>query len=90
MQQIPRAGNINFSLLLQKSPSTWWLGWSNASIQEPEPLVRWVVAQQIHAFFTQSKWPLASHLTSTTFSPLYHKLPDTVFIFKKQEKGLWV
>lgn len=53
VQQIPGIGKIKARLLLQKFPSIQQL--SNASIQELEPVVGQVVAQQIHAFFTQSR-----------------------------------
>ncbi|XP_074170535.1 Fanconi anemia core complex-associated protein 24 isoform X2 [Rhinolophus sinicus] len=53
VQQIPGIGKIKARLLLQKFPSIQQL--SNASIQELEPVVGQAVAQQIHAFFTQSR-----------------------------------
>ncbi|XP_059522997.1 Fanconi anemia core complex-associated protein 24 isoform X2 [Myotis daubentonii] len=53
VQQIPGVGKIKASLLLQKFPSIQQL--SNASIQELEQVVGQAAAQQIHAFFTQSR-----------------------------------
>ncbi|XP_008583747.1 PREDICTED: Fanconi anemia-associated protein of 24 kDa isoform X1 [Galeopterus variegatus] len=53
VQQIPGVGKVKAPLLLQKFPSIYQL--SNASIQELEPIVGQTVAQQIHAFFTQSR-----------------------------------
>ncbi|KAM5210537.1 Fanconi anemia core complex-associated protein 24 isoform 1-T2 [Hipposideros larvatus] len=53
VQQIPGIGKIKAPLLLQTFPSIQQL--SNASIQELEPVVGQAVAQQIHAFFTQSR-----------------------------------
>ncbi|XP_047392448.1 Fanconi anemia core complex-associated protein 24-like [Sciurus carolinensis] len=53
VQQIPGVGKVKASLLLQKFPSIQQL--SNASVQEPEPVVGQVVAQQIYTFFTQSR-----------------------------------
>lgn len=80
VQQIPGVGKVKAPLLLQKFPSIQQL--SNASIQELESVVGQVVAQQIHAFFTQSRWLLASCLCFL----LNHQLQDLVFICKKQEK----
>lgn len=53
VQQIPGVGKIKASLLLQKFPSIQQL--SNASIQELEQVVGQAAAQQINAFFTQSR-----------------------------------
>ncbi|XP_023577292.1 Fanconi anemia core complex-associated protein 24 isoform X3 [Octodon degus] len=53
VQQIPGVGKVKALLLLQKFPSIQQL--SNASIQELEPVVGQAAAQQIHAFFTQSR-----------------------------------
>lgn len=53
VQQIPGIGKIKAPLLLQTFPSIQQL--SNASIQELELVVGQAVAQQIHAFFTQSR-----------------------------------
>ncbi|KAM5237442.1 Fanconi anemia core complex-associated protein 24 [Ctenodactylus gundi] len=53
VQQIPGVGKVKASLLLQKFPTIQQL--SNASLQELEPVVGQVVAQQTHAFFTQSR-----------------------------------
>lgn len=53
VQQIPGIGKIKAPLLLQKFPSIQQL--SNASIQELEPVVGQAAAQQIHAFFIQSR-----------------------------------
>ncbi|KAL2762525.1 Fanconi anemia core complex-associated protein 24 isoform 1 [Daubentonia madagascariensis] len=53
VQQIPGVGKVKAPLLLQKFPSIQQL--SNASIQELERVVGQAAAQQIHAFFTQSR-----------------------------------
>ncbi|KAF6077445.1 FA core complex associated protein 24 [Phyllostomus discolor] len=53
VQQIPGVGKVKASLLLQKFPSIQQL--SNASIQELEQVIGRAAAQQMHAFFTQSR-----------------------------------
>ncbi|KAM9191982.1 Fanconi anemia core complex-associated protein 24 isoform 1-T1 [Dugong dugon] len=53
VQQIPGVGKVKAPLLLQKFPSIQQL--SNASVQELEQVVGRAVAQQIHAFFTESR-----------------------------------
>ncbi|CAK6436902.1 unnamed protein product [Pipistrellus nathusii] len=53
VQQIPGVGKVKASLLLQKFPSLQQL--SNTSIRDLEQVVGQAAAQQIHAFFTQSR-----------------------------------
>lgn len=53
VQRIPGVGKIKAPLLLQKFSSLQQL--SNASVQELESLVGPAAAQQVHAFFTESR-----------------------------------